>query len=82
MTSSDNEIEDNEKTMHDIQKHIKTINSYQKLKPQLEKFRNVDPDSLSGQELTRYRSFRSRWRYAYKMFESSREKYGTLSTKS
>ncbi|MCD7905775.1 MAG: hypothetical protein LUG24_09530 [Clostridiales bacterium] len=31
--------------------------------------------------MTEYRSFRSRWQYAYKMFESSREKYGNLSTK-
>ncbi|MCD7855172.1 MAG: hypothetical protein LUG66_06120 [Clostridiales bacterium] len=81
MASMENKIEDNEKIMHDIQKHIKAINSYWKLKPQLEKFRNVDPDSLSGQELTEYRSFRSKWQYAYKMFENSREKYGTLSTK-
>ncbi|MCD8215645.1 MAG: hypothetical protein LUC97_08420, partial [Clostridiales bacterium] len=51
------------------------------LKPQLKKFSELNPDNLTGSELTEYRSFKSKWRYAQDMFESSREKYRTLSTK-
>lgn len=43
ISSNEKKIADINKTMNDIQKHIKAINGYWKLKPQLEKFRNVDP---------------------------------------
>ncbi|MCD8237714.1 MAG: hypothetical protein LUC92_00010 [Clostridiales bacterium] len=81
ISSNDKKIVDINKTMNDIQKHIKAINNYWALKPQLKKFSELNPDNVTGSELTEYRSFRSRLQYAYKMFESSREKYGTLSTK-
>lgn len=81
ISSNEKNIADINKTMSDIQKHIKAINNYWALKPQLKKFSELNPDNLTGSELTEYRSFKSKWQYAQNMFESSREKYGTLSTK-
>lgn len=81
ISSNEKKISDINKTMNDIQKHIKAINNYWTLKPQLKKFSELNPDNLTGSEMTEYRSFKSKWQYAQNMFESAREKYGTLSTK-